>query len=79
MTEPGFNDRLTIGSEFWTYRQERELDYICVPDLLTLVENHEACNMMLEEFYLFELGVLSQFHPMESETDEERRISLKER
>ena len=23
VTEPGFNDRLTIGSEFWTYRQER--------------------------------------------------------
>ena len=72
VTEPGYNDRLSVGSEFWIYRQERELDYISVPGLLFFVESHDAYNMLLEEFFLFELGVLSQCHPIESDNAEER-------
>ena len=46
-SEPTVADRAIIGDEFYAYQKDRRLEYIGIPDLLNMVDEHEAATTLM--------------------------------
>ena len=63
--EPTAADRLILGEEFWVYRTDRELDYVSVPGIIGLADEHKAPTQLLKEYMVFIIALASQMDQLE--------------